>query len=161
MLKSKQVVWHVKRKTMRSVYIDPYELLELMDWLKFPEIRLYAHIVALAIKDTTPDDFSTKTLAKALNASESTIKNARAGLSKKGYLIIRKFKDESGDPMVRVVVGRDQVTLYNLGLKVEITDAKAYRELVKQFDFDNPKLTKEAREKAVKAANEHYMKSTK
>lgn len=156
-LTNKQIIWHVKRKSMRNVYIDTFELEDLLSNLKPTELRLYNHIMGLVIKNPTLEALSTPALAKALNASESTIKKSRAALTAQGYLVIKKFKDEDGDSLVRVVIGKDQVILYNLGLKVEITDAKAYKDLEKRFGFTNKKLTLEERKEAVTRANEYYL----
>lgn len=143
---------------MRNIYIDTFELEDLLNNLKPTELRLYNHIMGLVIKNPAVEDLNTPALAKALNSSVSTIKKSRATLTSQGYLVIRKFKDEDGDALVRVVIGKDQVTLYNLGLKVEITDAKAYKELDKKFGFTNPKLSREESAEAVKKANEYYLK---
>ena len=157
LLKNKQVLWHVKRKTMRNVYIDTVELADLIDNLKPIELKLYNYLMGLVVKNPSVDAFETATIANELNCAQGTVKNARAALTTKGYLVIRKFRDESGDPMIRVVLGKDQVELYNLGLKVEITDSKHYRQLVDQFQFNDPKLTPEQRAERVKEANDFYL----
>ena len=157
MLINRQIIFHIKRKTMRRIYLEPLELDELIQALTTSEFRLYAHIMGLALANPVISDFTTQEFAAALQLSVGVIKNARASLQRKGYLLIKKFRDEDGDPMVRVVLGKDQVGLYNLGLKVEILDGKAFKELVIRFDFMNSTLTSEQRSLAVEAANKYYL----
>lgn len=157
MLKNKQVIWHVKRKTMRNVYVDTVELEDLLTNLKPVELRLYNYLMGLAVKNPSTDAFETKAMADVLNVAQGTIKNARASLKHKGYLVIRKFTDESGDSMVRVVLGKDQVQLYNLGLKVEITDSSQYKALAEMFMFNDPTMSPEERKERAEAANTHYL----
>jgi hypothetical protein len=156
MLQNKQVVFHAKRKAMRNIYVDGKELDDLLNNCTTGEMRLYSLLVNSVLINPSPEYFETKNLAKALDVSEGTIKNARSGLTKKGYIIINKFKDENGEPMVRVVIGKDQVELYNLGLKVEIKDSRAYKKLCKEFPITDPNLSIDERKKLVEQANRAY-----
>ncbi len=161
MLKNKQVIFHIKRYAMSNVYISTAEAMDLLTNLTPTEHALYITIKGSVLLDVGPDWFKNKALATTMSVAESTIKNARSSLKKKGYMVIKSFLDEDSTAMVRVVLGKDQVTLYNLGLKVEISDARAYKELTEKFDILNPTLSKEQREEHVRAANEHYLKSIK
>ena len=58
--------------------------------------------------------------------------------------------------MLRVVVGKDQVELYRLGLMYEISDSSQYKTLVKKFDFTNPTLTEDERKERIQQANTYW-----
>lgn len=141
---------------MRNVYIDCDELDDLVDNCRPAEIKLYNLLVQSVLLNPSVDFYSTANLARSLEMSEGTLKKARASLMLKGYILLCKFRDETNEPMIRVIVGKEQVELYNLGLKVEIQDAKAYRKLVKEFDFIDPTLSLEERKDRVKKANTAY-----
>lgn len=159
MLKNKQVIFHIKRKAMRNVYIDCAELDDLVNNCRPAEIKLYNLLVQSVLLNPSVEYFSTSNLALSSGLSVDTIKKARANLINQGYILLCKFKDESNEPMIRVIVGKEQVELYNLGLKVEIQDAKAYKKLVQEFDFTNPALSTEVRKERVTQANHAYMSS--
>lgn len=159
MLSNKQIIWQVKRKAKRNVYIDTNELADLIRNLRPTELSLYNHLMGMVITNPTIEDFSTKALAYALGTSEGTIKKARATLTTLGYLVIKKFKDERGLSVVRVVIGKDQVELYNLGLNVEIRDASKYRELCEMFNLLDPQIPDSLRAERVKEANTYYLEN--
>lgn len=142
---------------MSRTYLDTTELDEMIQALTTTEFRLYVYILGLVNKNANTNNFTTDDFAAALQLSVGAIKNARSSLQRKGYLIIKRFKDEDGEPIVRVVLGKDQVELYQLGLKVEIRDGKAFKELVARFDFMNPSLNSEQRRCAVETANKYYL----
>lgn len=156
MLVSKNVIWQIKRYKMNNVYISSSELDDLLNNLTPTEIRLYNHVKSGALQNVDTTFFSSKSLAQSLGTTPKTIDNLKALLKKKGYLVIDRFKDNRGELMVRAVIGKDQVVLYNLGLNMEITNAKAYSKLLKLFPIDDTNLTQDAREELVVKLNEYY-----
>lgn len=157
LLNNKQVILHTMKRTPKTVYLTQLELIDLVNTLPSQDLKLYGHLLDLAAKNPTPEQFETVNLAKALNVKEGVIRKSRASLVKHEYLIIEKFKDYQGDKMVRVVLGKEPVRLYKLGIKVSISNAKAYKEILKKFPIDNPTLTQEERNKLVEEANNYYM----
>ena len=141
---------------MTNVYISASESMDLLDHLTNTENKLYTLLKSSVLRHCTPDYFSSCNLAKELNIGVSTLDNAKSALKKKGYALVIKFKDENQRDMVRVVVGKDQVTLYNLGVMVEITNAKAYNKLLKQYPITDPKLSEPERTQMVEALNKYY-----
>lgn len=140
------------------MYITTTEMMDLLNNLTPNEIKMYTLLKHSVLdKRITPVYFEDLRIAEKLKVTESTVKKMRSVLKTKGYALIVKFKDEDGDPMVRIVVGKDQVELYNLGVKAEITNAKAYNKLLQMFPVTNPTLTKEQREKMVEDLNQYYL----
>ena len=156
MFKYKLIFFHVKRKSMSNVYISATELRDLIKNLTSTELELYSVLHESVLKNVTPDYFDSNNLAKELKLSVSSIKNAKTGLKQKGYALINKFKDDQNKDCLRIIVGKEQVELYNLGLTVEITDTKFYNEMVKHYDLFNPTYTKQQREEIIKQINEEY-----
>lgn len=141
---------------MTNIYISTGELKAMLDELTPAEMGLYNLVKGSVMSNEAPIFYESKSLAISLGIKTTSVANLRSSLRTKGWLLITKFKDERGEPMVRVVIGKDQVTLYNLGLNVEITDAKAYKNLVKMFPFDDPETTLEERKALVAQANQYY-----
>lgn len=160
MLRHTQVIYHVKRYAMTNVYISASEQMDIYDNLTATEGKLYTLLKSAVLRNPTPEFFSTKSLAKELGVGTSTLDNAKSALKKKGYALVIKFKDENQRTVVRVVVGKDQVVLYNLGVMVEITNTKAYNKLLKQFPVTNPTLTDAEREQLVAQLNQHYLENS-
>lgn len=142
---------------MSNVYISAEESIDLIDTLTPAEHKLYVVLKNSVMKNPIPDYFSTDNLAKVIGVSNSTLVKLRSNLKTKGYARIIKFKDESGDAMIRVIVGKDQIQLYSLGLKVEITDAKFYNEICRKYDLLNPTLSDDQRRELVDKINAEYL----
>jgi len=159
MLKNKQVIYHIKRGNMRNIYITTSELLDLLGNLTPNEVNLYTVLKHSLLINPQVDYFSDDNLAKEINVTPSSIKKMKSVLKTKGYALISKFKDENQNPMVRVVVGKEQIALYNAGLMVEITDASAYNQMIKKYDLLNPSLTEEQRKELVAKINKEYSES--
>ena len=159
MLRHTQVIYHIKRYAMTNVYISASENMDLLDNLTNTENKLYTLLKSSVLRNPTADFFSTVSLANEIGVSANTLKNAKSALKKKGYALIIKFKDENQSTVVRVVVGKDQVELYNLGVMVEITNTKAYNEMLKQFPITDAKLSDDQRSEMVKKLNEHYLEN--
>jgi len=157
MLKLKQIFFHIKRKSMTDVYISGWEMEDLIANLTTTELRLFTKLHNSVLINPSVDYYEETNLAKELNLAVSSIKNAKTALKQKGYAIIVKFKDEQGKPCLRVIVGKDQVTLYNLGINVEITDAKEFQKMLKKYPITDPSLTIEQREEMVKQINQEYL----
>jgi Iap family predicted aminopeptidase len=158
MLHCKQVIYQVARGGVRNVYITTEEMLDLLSNLTPNEVKLYTVLKHTALdKQITPAFFEDQNLSEKLDVSKATVKKMRSVLKTKGYARIIKFPDEDGTPMVRVVVGKDQVELYNLGVKAEITNARAYKKLLQQFPVTDKSLTQEEREQEVKDLNQYYL----
>jgi len=133
-------------------------MMDLLSNLTPNEIKMYTLLKHSVLdKRITPTYFEDLNIAEKLGISAATVKKMRSILKTKGYALVIKFKDEDGDPMVRVVVGTDQVELYNLGVKAEITNTKAYKKLLQLFPVTDPNLTPEQREKLVEGLNQHYL----
>ena len=157
MLNDKSVTFYIKRLSMNNIYCSNNEIRVMLDELTPNEIKLYTHIRDMALNRTPAEMLKNKELASLLELSTQAIAKLKSSMKKKGYLVITFGKDGDGDLTAQVHIGKDQVALYNLGLKVEISDAKQYRELDKKFGFTNPTLDKKQRSEAVKQANEYYL----
>jgi len=156
MLKNKSITFFVKRYVATTVYLSVKETQDLITQLTASEAMLYTEIKGMVLESPDASQLKNAALAARLNTPERTIINAKASLKKKGYMVITFGTDGDGDTTAQVYLGKDQVELYNLGLKVEITDARAYKKLLKRFPIDNPTLSQEERIKLVKAFNEYY-----
>lgn len=142
---------------MNNIYCSNHEIRMMLDELTPNEIKLYTHVRDMALSRTPAEMLKNKELASLLELSSQAIAKLKSSMKKKGYMVITFGKDGDGDLTAQVHIGKDQVALYNLGLKVEITDAKSYRELDKKFGLTNPTITPEQRLEAVKQANEYYL----
>ena len=157
MLKHRQIFFHIKRKAMSNVYITSNELIDLVNNLSGTELKLYSLLHNSAMLNPTVDYFEDINLAKELQVSDGTVRNAKSALKQKGYALIIKFKDEDNNPCLRVIVGKEQVNLYNLGIKCEITNSKAFNRLLSKFPIMDSSLTAAQREEAVKEFNKYYL----
>jgi DNA-binding MarR family transcriptional regulator len=142
---------------MSNVYVSTDECRDLLKHLTPTEHELYVLLKGSILRNPTPKYFTNENLAKELGVAESTLKNAKAGLKKKGYAVVVHFKDERKQPMVRLVVGLEQVELYNLGVNVEITNAKAYDKLLQKFPVTNPTLSENQREEMIEELNQYFL----
>lgn len=157
MLKYRQIFFHIKRKTRIDVYLSMAEHMEAHSNLTSAEYRLFMLLHNSVLLNPTVDYFEDASLATELDLSISSIKNARIGLRQKGYALLIKFKDESNEPCLRVIVGKDQVALYNLGIKAEITNAKAFNKMLEMFPVLDPNLSQADRDELVKGYNKYYL----
>lgn len=156
MLKQRTIIYHLRRHTMSNVYISRQELESLIQNLTTTELRLYNLIHNSILENPSIDYFSDANLASILGVSTSSISNAKSGLKQKEYMLLVRFKDETGVPCMRVVVGKEQVELYNMGIKSEITNLKAYNQLKNKFRLLDPSLTADEQAKAVVEFNEYF-----
>jgi len=157
MLKNRQVIFHIKRYAMTNVYISTSEMDDLIDNLNPTEMKLYNLLKGSALINPSVNYFDSDNLAMLLKTTTNTINKSKSILKQKGYALIVRFRDESKEPMVRVIVGKDQVYLYNLGLKYEITNSKAFNRLLNKFPIMDNSLTVAQREEAVKEFNKYYL----
>jgi DNA-binding MarR family transcriptional regulator len=141
---------------MTNVYISASEQMDVYNNLTVTEGKLYTLLKSSPMLNPDTEYFTSKNLAKVLEISISTLDNAKSALKKKGYALVIRFKDENQKNIVRVVVGKDQVELYNLGILCEITSARAYNKLLKKFPVTNPTLTEDQRNQLVNDLNEYY-----
>ena len=142
---------------MSNVYISAEESIDLIDNLTPAEHKLYVVLKNSVLKNPLPEYFNTENLAKMIGVGKPTLVKLQSTLRTKGYARIVKFKDETGDAMIRVIVGKDQIQLYSLGLKVEITDAKFYNEICRKYDLLNPTLSDIQRRELVDKINSEYL----
>ena len=83
--------------------------------------------------------------------------NIKTSLKQKGYLVITFCNDAEGDLLAHAYVGKDQVALYTAGLKVEISNAKKYNELLRKFpQILDTSVPLEQRKEMAKQANEFF-----
>jgi hypothetical protein len=157
MLRRQQIFFHIKHNKPRSVYIEINECRELHNILKPSEFELYMVLLHSILKNPTTDYYSTDSLCKELKVSKGTLHNVKSALKSKGLAEIIPFRDERNEPCLRVIVGRELMLLYSLGVNIAITNAKAYDKLVDKFPITNPDLTTEEREKLVTDCNQYYL----
>ena len=74
MLKNTQVIFQIKRKPSLTMYIDTYELHDLILNLNQAELLLYNHLASSPLRNPNVEDFTTKALSAALSLPESAIK---------------------------------------------------------------------------------------
>lgn len=156
MVKNKVVIYHLRRKTMSNAYISTKEFDELMQNLTPVEARLYNCVYGSILVNPGVEYFSDSSLSAVLNVPAGSIANAKTGLKQKGYLLLARFKDDRGTPCIRVIIGKEQVELYNMGITGEITNLKAYSKYKDQFRLTDPTLTPDQQKDAVEAFNEYY-----
>lgn len=157
MLVDKKVIYQVKRKRGVHVYMSTYEVNEALEELTTAEFKLYNLLYGSVLKNVSPSFYKPKELAILLNVKPNTVSKLLTSLKQKRYVVIEWFKDNSGTQMVRVVLGKDQVDLKNMGIDVEITSAKHYAEMLKRFNLLEPNISQEEKEKRVQAANKYYL----
>ena len=141
---------------MSNVYISNLELDELVRELTTVELRLYILIHNSILENPNVDFFSDSNISARLNIPIGSIRNAKTALKNKGYMLLVKFKDETGTPCIRVIVGKEQVELYNLGIKGEVTNLKGFDKLKQQFGLSDPTLSQNQKLEAVRKFNEYY-----
>jgi hypothetical protein len=156
MLKHKTIIFHLRRKSMSNVYISASEMDDLIQSLNSTELRLYSLVFNSILQNPTIEYFSDQSLAAALSQAVSSVKNAKSGLKQKGYLLLVKFKDERNFPCLRVIIGKDQVALYNMGITAEVTNPKAFNKLFSQFKLNDPTLSHDEKAQKVTEFNEYY-----
>lgn len=141
---------------MSNVYISTLELDELVRELTSVELRLYILVHNSILENPTVDFFSDANIATRLNIPIGSIRNAKTSLKNKGYLLLVRFRDETGIPCIRVIVGKEQVELYNLGIKGEVTNLKGFDKLKQQFGLSDTTLSQDQKLEAVRKFNEYY-----
>ena len=141
---------------MSNVYISNLELDELVRELTTVELRLYILIHNSILENPNVDFFSDSNISARLNIPIGSIRNAKTALKNKGYMLLLRFKDETGMPCIRVIVGKEQVELYNLGIKGEVTNLKGFDKLKQQFGLSDPTLTQDQKLEAVRKFNEYF-----
>ena len=141
---------------MSNVYISTLELDELVRELTSVELRLYILIHNSILENPNVDFFSDSNLSTRLSIPIGSIRNAKTALKKKGYMLLVKFRDETGIPCIRVIVGKEQVELYNLGIKGEVTNLKGFESLKQQFGLSDPTLSQDQKLESVRKFNEYY-----
>ena len=141
---------------MTNVYISTLELDKLVSELTSVELRLYILIHNSILENPNVDFFSDANIATRLNIPIGSIRNAKTSLKNKGHLLLIRFRDETGIPCIRVIVGKEQVELYNLGIKGEVTNLKGFDKLKQQFGLSDPTLTQDQKLEAVRKFNEYY-----
>ena len=163
MLKNVLILFMVKRAANVNIYLSYEELVDIQENLSTGEQRLYTYLRYAPLKQLTPEDFKSEALAAATKVASKTVQNTLSALKRKGYAQIVFFLDERGNQGVKVIVGKEQVQLYTLGLDVCITDAATYQQILKRFPLDNDTVPLEQRKQMVKEANEYALtlKTTK
>jgi hypothetical protein len=87
------------------------------------ELEIYKFLVESQYKkNVNTKMFSDINLSQKFNISLSTLRNTKVSLKKKGYVLIKKFKDETGQTCLRIIVGLWQVIAYNFGIKARYLD---------------------------------------
>lgn len=141
---------------MNNVYLSMQEVEDLLKNLTATEARLYSRIYYSVLENPPVEFFSDAHLAALLKVSASSIQSAKTGLKQKGYMLLARFKDETGTPCIRVIIGKEQVELYNMGIKGEVTNLKAYNKHKDRFRLTDPTLTPDQQKDAVEAFNKYY-----
>ena len=161
MFQNKLSIYMVKRMSNSNIYISHTEQVDLLDNLSTSELKLYSYLKFSPLFNRTPADFKADVLAHALNMAPQTVRNNLTSLKRKGYARIEFFTDERKELVVKVVVGKDQVELYSLGLDVEITDSKQYNAMLQKFPITDPTLPLDVRKELVQQANEYILANSK
>lgn len=157
LLRNKSIIFFIKRLAMSDIYISFNELNALLTDLSPQEIKLYGLVKQMALTNAEAKDLKNPQLAQALGISEKVVSNIKTSLKQKGYLVITFCNDPEGDLIAHAYVGKDQVALYNAGLKVEISNAKKYNELLRKFpQILDTSVPLEQRKEMAKQANEFF-----
>lgn len=156
MLVNKQVIFHIMRNAKRTIYLTTSEVLDLQKNCTPLEFQLYTILKHSGCIQPTPDYFDDQNLADVLDTSLSTLRNAKSGLKTKGYALIKRFKDERGDKIIKIIVGQDQFKCYEIGLNVEITDSRRFKELIEDNNLFDTKLTDVDRMNMVDKINKEH-----
>ena len=161
MLRNTLSIYMVKRRAMSNIYLEENEISDLLTNLKPTEIRVYTHLKFSPKYNLAPEAFKPDALANRLGMPTKTIRNALSALKTKQYAMLEFFRDNRKNLGVKVIVGKDQVELYNLGLDVEISDAKTYREVLRMFPINDHNLPLSERKNMVEAANDYIRSMVK
>ena len=157
LLRNKSIIFFIKRLAMSDIYISFNELNALLSDLSPQEIKFYSLVKQMALTNAEATDLKNPQLARALGITEGGISNIKTSLKQKGYLVITFCTDSEGDLLAQVYIGKDQVALYNAGLKVEISNAKKYNELLRKFpQILDTSVPLEQRKEMAKQANEFF-----
>ena len=157
LLRNKSIIFFIKRLAMSDIYISFNELNALLSDLSPQEIKFYSLVKQMALTNAEATDLKNPQLARALGITERGISNIKTSLKQKGYLVITFCTDSEGDLLAQVYIGKDQVALYNAGLKVEISNAKKYNELLRKFpQILDTSVPLEQRKEMAKQANEFF-----
>ena len=157
LLRNKSIIFFIKRLAMSDIYISFNELNALLSDLSPQEIKFYSLVKQMALTNAEATDLKNPQLARALVITEGGISNIKTSLKQKGYLVITFCTDSEGDLLAQVYIGKDQVALYNAGLKVEISNAKKYNELLRKFpQILDTSVPLEQRKEMAKQANEFF-----
>ena len=143
----------IKRVAPSNIYIAHSEQLDLLDNLSMGELKVYSYLKFAPLRNQQPESFKADALATALSMAPKSVRNNLTNLRKKGYAVVEFFKDERKDLVVKVVVGKDQVELYNLGLNVQINDAQTYTKLLEKFPLTDVSIPLEERKALIDDAN--------
>ena len=157
LLRNKSIIFFIKRLAMSDIYISFNELNALLSDLSPQEIKFYSLVKQMALTNAEATDLKNSQLAQALGITERVISNIKTSLKQKGYLVITFCTDSEGDLLAQVYIGKDQVALYNAGLKVEISNAKKYNELLRKFpQILDTSVPLEQRKEMAKQANKFF-----
>ena len=157
LLRNRSIIFFIKRLAMSDIYISFNELNALLSDLSPQEIKFYSLVKQMALTNAEATDLKNPQLARALGITERVISNIKNSLKQKGYLVITFCTDSEGDLLAQVYIGKDQVALYNAGLKVEISNAKKYNELLRKFpQILDTSVPLEQRKEMAKQANEFF-----
>ena len=152
-----RTAFFTRKNTMSQNYISTKEALDIRDNLNQQEFILYATIKGMIGTDPLAEELKNPALAKRMNLSEKSIANAKSGLKRKGYLLITFSRDADGYLRADVILGKEMMTLYNLGLKVAFTSAKHYNKVMAKFPVDNPTLPDAERMQIAEEANKYIL----
>lgn len=156
MLKNTQVIYHIKLHNGREVRFSLAEYNDLNENLTQPEKKLYEILKNAWELNVPPEYFKTQNLAKLMHINAKTCTVVKSRLKTKGYAQIRFFKDENNKQMVRVVVGKEQMVLYQLGVLRQIMDSAQYDALLEEYPITDPDLSTEEREDLIQQFNSNY-----
>ncbi len=155
----KTIVFYRKKRNMSNYLMTPEESIELINDLTPKEAELFYKVLAMLPKKARAEELTNSSLATLLGTSTAYISKLKAGLKKKNYLVITFGTNGNGDKTAEVYIGKDQATLYNLGLRYEIEDGKAFKKLAEMFNFMDASLTAEKRQELVEEAIEYHSKN--
>ena len=144
-------VFYMRTNKMCNRYLTSNEIREMVRELSPSEIDLYIAVRDLSYVKPEAYKLKNKYLAELIGTTEKLLSKQKSSLRKKGYMLIEHYKDPRGDAMVNVVLGKEQVMLYELGLKVRIVDYKAFKKLNAVYGLFDENITLEERKERLKA----------
>jgi len=158
MLTSQTVTFYIRRYGMSNVYIPAHETLELIQALTQREHILYVTISGMVLGNTDPKDLKNAALAETTGFDLKTVAKLKSSLKSKGYLVIVFSKNSDNKPLAEVHIGKDQVDLYNVGLRIAIS-AKGYKNMLKRYpDLLNKDMSEGAQERLIEDINKSFNK---